>query len=269
MLKDITIGQYYRSDSVLHRLDPRVKLFGTLIYVITLFLHKSPVNYVMSLGFLLIMIGLSTVPVSFIIRGLKSVAVILVFSVGINLLFIPGKPIFQVGFISISKEGLRMAVYLGSRLIMLIMGTSLLTFTTTPNELTDGLDKSLGFLNALKIPVHEIAMMMSIALRFIPILTEELDKIMKAQTARGIDFESGGLLKRVKSMVPIVVPLIVAAVRRANDLALAMESRCYHGGQGRTKMKPLRYETRDKIGYLILLVFLAVMIYLSFCSPWR
>ncbi|MGN0418432.1 MULTISPECIES: energy-coupling factor transporter transmembrane component T family protein [Anaerostipes] len=269
MLKDITIGQYYRSDSVLHRLDPRVKLFGTLIYVITLFLHKSPVNYVMSLGFLLIMIGLSTVPVSFIIRGLKSVAVILVFSVGINMLFIPGKPIFQVGFISISKEGLRMAVYLGSRLIMLIMGTSLLTFTTTPNELTDGLDKSLGFLNALKIPVHEIAMMMSIALRFIPILTEELDKIMKAQTARGIDFESGGLLKRVKSMVPIVVPLIVAAVRRANDLALAMESRCYHGGQGRTKMKPLRYETRDKIGYLILLVFLAVMIYLSFCSPWR
>lgn len=269
MLKDITIGQYYRSDSVLHRLDPRVKLFGTLIYVITLFLHKSPVNYVMSLGFLLIMIGLSTVPVSFIIRGLKSVAVILVFSVGINMLFIPGKPIFQVGFISISKEGLRMAVYLGSRLIMLIMGTSLLTFTTTPNELTDGLDKSLGFLNALKIPVHEIAMMMSIALRFIPILTEELDKIMKAQTARGIDFESGGLLKRVRSMVPIVVPLIVAAVRRANDLALAMESRCYHGGQGRTKMKPLRYETRDKIGYLILLVFLAVMIYLSFCSPWR
>ncbi|MDY2726639.1 MAG: energy-coupling factor transporter transmembrane component T [Anaerostipes faecalis] len=269
MLKDITIGQYYRSDSVLHRLDPRVKLFGTLIYVVTLFLHKSPVNYVMSLGFLLIMIGLSTVPVSFIIRGLKSVAVILVFSVGINMLFIPGKPIFQVGFISISKEGLRMAVYLGSRLIMLIMGTSLLTFTTTPNELTDGLDKSLGFLNALKIPVHEIAMMMSIALRFIPILTEELDKIMKAQTARGIDFESGGLLKRVKSMVPIVVPLIVAAVRRAKDRALAMESRCYHGGQGRTKMKPLRYETRDKIGYLILLVFFAVMIYLSFCSPWR
>lgn len=269
MLKDITIGQYYKTDSIIHRLDPRVKLFGTLVYVVTLFLHKSPVTYVMSLLFLAVVIRMSKVPVKFIVRGLKAVAVILIFSVGINMFFIPGEPLIEIGVFSISREGMRTAVYLGSRLIMLVLGTSLLTFTTTPNELTDGLDKSLGFLNKIKIPVHEIAMMMSIALRFIPILTEELDKIMKAQTARGIDFESGGLLKRMKSMVPIIVPLFVAAVRRANDLALAMESRCYHGGQGRTKMKPLIYQARDLSAYIILLIFLVLMIYLGFFSPWR
>ena len=178
-------------------------------------------------------------------KRIKAIAVILLFSVMINMLFIPGKPVIQFWIISISAEGIRTTIYLGSRLIMLVLGTSLLTFTTTPNELTDGLDKSLGFLNKVGVPVHEIAMMMSIALRFIPILTEELEKIMKAQTARGIDFESGGLLKRVKSMVPIIVPLFVAAIRRANDLAMAMESRCYHGGVGRTKLKPLN--TRKEI----------------------
>lgn len=162
-----------------------------------------------------------------------------------------------------------MAVRMAIRLVYLVIGSSLMTLTTTPNQLTDGLEKSLRPLNKIHIPVHEIAMMMSIALRFIPILTEELEKIMKAQTARGIDFESGGLLKRVKSMVPIIVPLFVAAIRRANDLAMAMESRCYHGGVGRTKLKPLKYEKRDKIAYIVLFVFLAVMIYLSFFSPWR
>ena len=249
MLKDITIGQYYKEDSLIHRLDPRVKLFAVLIYVITLFMHKAPATYVMSLLFLIITIKISKVPVKYILRGLKAIAVILLFSVMINMLFIPGKPVIQFWIISISAEGIRTTIYLGSRLIMLVLGTSLLTFTTTPNELTDGLDKSLGFLNKVGVPVHEIAMMMSIALRFIPILTEELEKIMKAQTARGIDFESGGLLKRVKSMVPIIVPLFVAAIRRANDLAMAMESRCYHGGVGRTKLKPLKYEKRDKIAF--------------------
>ena len=269
MLKDITIGQYYKEDSLIHRLDPRVKLFAVLIYVITLFMHKSPATYVMSLLFLVLTIKISKVPVKYILRGLKAIAVILLFSVMINMLFIPGKPVIQFWIISISAEGIRTTIYLGSRLIMLVLGTSILTFTTTPNELTDGLDKSLGFLNKIGVPVHEIAMMMSIALRFIPILTEELEKIMKAQTARGIDFESGGLLKRVKSMVPIIVPLFVAAIRRANDLAMAMESRCYHGGVGRTKLKPLKYEKRDKMAYIFLFAFLAVMIYLSFFSPWR
>lgn len=270
MLKDITIGQYYNADSVIHRLDPRVKLFGTLVYVVTLFLHKSPVNYTMSLLFLVSLIGLSTVPISYIIKGLKAIAVILIFSVAINTIFITeGQVVIHVGFLRITDEGLKTAFYLGTRLIMLVLGTSLLTFTTTPNQLTDGLEKSLGFLNKIKIPVHEMAMVMSIALRFIPILTEELDKIMKAQTARGIDFESGGLIKRMKSMVPIVVPLFIAACRRANDLAMAMESRCYHGGEGRTKLKPLCYKGRDLAAYGILIAFTIFMIYLSFFSPWR
>lgn len=270
MLRDITIGQYYRVDSLLHRLDPRVKLFGTLVYVITLFLHKSPVNYVMSLIFLITVIAISKVPVSYIIKGLRAIAVILIFSVLINMLFIEeGKVVIDIGWIQITDEGLETAFYLGTRLIMLVLGTSLLTFTTTPNQLTDGLEKSLGFLNKIKVPVHVMAMIMSIALRFIPVLTEELDKIMKAQTARGIDFESGGLLKRVRSMVPIVVPLFIAAVRRANDLAMAMESRCYHGGEGRTKLRPLVYGKRDLAAYAVLIIFTIWMIYLSFYSPWR
>lgn len=270
MLRDITIGQYYRADSLLHRLDPRVKLFGTLVYVITLFLHKSPVNYVMSLIFLITVIAISKVPVSYIIKGLRAIAVILIFSVLINMLFIEeGKVVIDIGWIQITDEGLETAFYLGTRLIMLVLGTSLLTFTTTPNQLTDGLEKSLGFLNKIKVPVHVMAMIMSIALRFIPVLTEELDKIMKAQTARGIDFESGGLLKRVRSMVPIVVPLFIAAVRRANDLAMAMESRCYHGGEGRTKLRPLVYGKRDLAAYAVLIIFMIWMIYLSFYSPWR
>lgn len=270
MLRDITIGQYYRADSLLHRLDPRVKLFGTLVYVITLFLHKSPVNYVMSLIFLITVIAISKVPVSYIIKGLRAIAVILIFSVLINMLFIEeGKVVIDIGWIQITDEGLETAFYLGTRLIMLVLGTSLLTFTTTPNQLTDGLEKSLGFLNKIKVPVHVMAMIMSIALRFIPVLTEELDKIMKAQMARGIDFESGGLLKRVRSMVPIVVPLFIAAVRRANDLAMAMESRCYHGGEGRTKLRPLVYGKRDLAAYAVLIIFTIWMIYLSFYSPWR
>ena len=270
MLRDITIGQYYRADSLLHRLDPRVKLFGTLVYVITLFLHKSPVNYVMSLIFLITVIAISKVPVSYIIKGLRAIAVILIFSVLINMLFIEeGKVVIDIGWIQITDEGLETAFYLGTRLIMLVLGTSLLTFTTTPNQLTDGLEKSLEFLNKIKVPVHVMAMIMSIALRFIPVLTVELDKIMKAQTARGIDFESGGLLKRVRSMVPIVVPLFIAAVRRANDLAMAMESRCYHGGEGRTKLRPLVYGKRDLAAYAVLIIFTIWMIYLSFYSPWR
>lgn len=269
MLRDITIGQYYKVDSLIHSLDPRVKLVGVLVYVVTLFFQKSIPTYLMSLLFLVAVIHISKVPFSYIVRGLKAIVIILLFSVGINMLFISGEVLVRIGAITITKEGIISALYLGSRLIMLVIGTSLLTFTTTANALTDGLDKSLGFLNKIKIPVHEISMMMSIALRFIPILTEELDKIMKAQTARGINFETGGMIKKVKNMVPIIVPLFVAAVRRASDLALAMESRCYHGGVGRTKMRPLKYGKNDAIAYLILVLFLAVMIYLGFYSPWR
>ena len=223
-------------------------------------MHKAPATYVMSLLFLIITIKISKVPVKYILRGLKAIAVILLFSVMINMLFIPGKPVIQFWIISISAEGIRTTIYLGSRLIMLVLGTSLLTFTTTPNELTDGLDKSLGFLNKVGVPVHEIAMMMSIALRFIPILLEETDKIMKAQIARGADFESGNLIQKVKNMVPLLVPLFISAFRRANDLAMAMEARCYHGGDHRTQMKPLRYKKRDHIAYILLFAYLAVAI---------
>ncbi|MDD4370261.1 MAG: energy-coupling factor transporter transmembrane component T [Anaerostipes sp.] len=264
MIRDITIGQYYKSDSMIHKLDPRVKLFGTLIYVITLFFYKSPITYAASLIFLGIVIALSTVPLSFILRGLKAVFVILLFSVVINMFFIPGEALVHIWKLTITKEGIMTAVYLGVRLVMLVLGTSLMTFTTTPNELTDGLEKSLGFLKKIKLPIHEMAMMMSIALRFIPILTEELGKIMKAQTARGVDFENGSMIHRIKNMVPIIVPLFVAAIRRANDLAMAMESRCYHGSEGRTKMKPLKYEKRDGMAYIFLIVFLGIMIYLAF-----
>ena len=269
MLRDITLGQYYPADSVIHKLDPRVKLFGTLIYIISLFVFKGLPAFILAAIFLVVLIKLSKVPFSYMVKGLKTIVLIMLFAAVFNLFLTPGTKLVSFWIFTITYEGLKNAVVMMVRLIFLIIGTSLMTLTTTPNELTDGLEKALSPLKYIKVPVHEIAMMMSIALRFIPILTEELEKIMKAQTARGIDFESGGLLKRVKSMVPIIVPLFVAAIRRANDLAMAMESRCYHGGVGRTKLKPLKYEKRDKMAYIFLFVFLAVMIYLSFFSPWR
>ena len=268
-MRDITLGQYYQADSVIHRLDPRVKLVATLFYIISLFVVKNWIGYLLAFLFLAWMIHLSRVPVKFMVKGMKAIVFILLLTVVFNLFLTPGDPLLSIWKLTITKEGLQIAVMMAIRLSFLIMGSSLMTLTTTPNNLTDGLEKLMRPLKVLHVPVHEIAMMMSIALRFIPILTEELEKIMKAQTARGIDFESGGLLKRVKSMVPIIVPLFVAAIRRANDLAMAMESRCYHGGVGRTKLKPLKYEKRDKIAYIVLFVFLAVMIYLSFFSPWR
>lgn len=269
MIRDITIGQYYPADSVIHKLDPRTKLVGTIGFIVSVFLFHTFVGYAVATIFLAGMILLSKVPVKFIFKGLKTIFMLLLITIFFNMILTPGEVVWKLGFIKITKEGLVLAGTMAIRLVYLVIGSSLMTLTTTPNQLTDGLEKSLRPLNKIHIPVHEIAMMMSIALRFIPILTEELEKIMKAQTARGIDFESGGLLKRVKSMVPIIVPLFVAAIRRANDLAMAMESRCYHGGVGRTKLKPLKYEKRDKIAYIVLFVFLAVMIYLSFFSPWR
>ena len=268
MLRDITLGQYYPADSILHRLDPRVKFVGTIVYVVSLFLFHNW-GYLLGTVFLAVMIKLSKVPFKFITKGLKSIFVLLAITMVFNILFTPGEVLVRIWKITITREGVAMACRMSVRLIFLMIGSSLMTLTTTPNQLTDALESLLGPLKKIHVPVHEISMMMSIALRFIPILTEELEKIMKAQTARGIDFESGGLLKRVKSMVPIIVPLFVAAIRRANDLAMAMESRCYHGGVGRTKLKPLKYEKRDKIAYIVLFVFLAVMIYLSFFSPWR
>jgi len=260
MIRDITIGQYYPADSILHRLDPRVKLLGTFLFIVSLFLFKSFFGYIIVFIFFASAIGLSKVPLRFILRGMKAVLVLFIFTVFFNLFFLPGEEIFRWGIIKITDNGLYKALFMGIRLSFLILGSSLMTFTTTPNQLTDGLEKALRPLNYIKVPVHEIAMMMSIALRFIPILMEETDKIMKAQMARGADFETGGLLKRAKSLIPLLVPLFVSAFRRANDLAMAMEARCYRGGAGRTKMKPLCYQGRDYVAYSIIALYLGLII---------
>ena len=206
MIRDITLGQYYPVDSLLHRMDPRTKLFGTLVFIVSLFLSNSIPAYLAATAFLILAIRLSRVPFKFIVRGLKAVVFLLLISVSFNLFLTPGRVLLQIGFLKITEEGLRMAGFMALRLIYLVVGSSIMTLTTTPNELTDGLEKSLGFLNKVGVPVHEVSMMMSIALRFIPILVEETDKIMKAQMARGADFESGNLIQKAKNMVPLLVP---------------------------------------------------------------
>ncbi len=260
MIRDITIGQYYPADSPIHRLDPRTKLFGTLVYIVSLFFADNLWCYGAATLFLAAAVRISRVPFRFIVRGLKAVVFLLLISVSFNLFLTDGRVLWQAGFLKITDAGLRLALFMGLRLAYLVIGSSIMTLTTTPNQLADGLEKSLGFLNRARVPVHEISMMMSIALRFIPILVEETDKIMKAQMARGADFESGNVIRRAKSMIPILVPLFVSAFRRATDLAMAMEARCYRGGEGRTKMKPLQYERRDGFAYAVLLAYLAVVI---------
>lgn len=260
MIRDITIGQYYPANSFIHKLDPRTKLAGTLIFIISIFLFHTFPGYLVATIFLAAMIKISTVPVKFIFKGLKAIFMILLITMVFNIFLTPGDAIWSFGILKITREGVSLAVRMAIRLIYLVIGSSLMTLTTTPNQLTDGLEKALRPLNKIHIPVHEIAMMMSIALRFIPILLEETDKIMKAQIARGADFESGNVIQKVKNMVPLLVPLFISAFRRANDLAMAMEARCYHGGDNRTQMKPLKYKTRDHIAYLILLIYLLIAI---------
>lgn len=262
MLRDITIGQYYPADSVIHKLDPRTKLMATMIYILSLFIFRSLAGFAaVTLGLFLVIL-LSKVPIGYMVKGLKAIVVILLITVIFNLFLTPGETIWSFWKLRITEEGLRNAAFMTVRLIYLILGSSILTLTTTPNQLTDGLEKSLRPLNKIRVPVHEIAMMMSIALRFIPILIEETDKIMKAQLARGADFESGNLVKKAKAMVPLLVPLFISAFRRANDLALAMEARCYHGGEGRTKMKPLKYKGVDGVAYLLIAAYFAAVIVL-------
>ena len=261
MIREITIGQYYPADSILHRLDPRVKFVGTILYIISLFLFRNW-GYLLGASFLAVLILLSKVPFKFMIKGLRAILFILVFTMVLNVFLTPGTILWQWKVFHVTEEGLRTAGVMAVRLILLILGASLMTLTTTPTSLTSGMETLFRPLNKIGIPVHEIAMMMSIALRFIPILLEETDKIMKAQTARGADFESGGLIKRAKAMVPLLVPLFISAFRRANDLALAMEARCYHGGEGRTQMKPLIYQRRDYIAFIIVVVYLGAAIVL-------
>lgn len=261
MIRDITIGQYYPSESFLHRLDPRVKLLGTLFYIISLFLFQKFSGYLVVTLFLAICIRASHVPVKFMWKGMKSFSVILFLTVFFNVFFHEGAHmLWQWGILKVSLEGIQNALFAAMRLLYLVLGSSLMTYTTTPNQLTDGLEKLLKPLQKIKVPVHEISMMMSIALRFIPILLEECDKIMKAQMARGADFESGSLLKKAKNMLPLLIPLFVSAFRRSNELAMAMEARCYFGGEGRTKMKPLHYMLPDAAAYVILILYLAAIV---------
>ena len=264
MIRDITIGQYYPVDSVLHRLDPRLKLNGTLLFIISIFLFDYFYGYIAVTMFLVSIIMLSRVPLKFILRGLKPIIIILLFTTTFNLFLTQGDILVKLGFLKITKQGLHSALFMGLRLTYLILGSSLMTFTTTPNQLTDGLERLMWPLRRIKVPVHEIAMMMSIALRFIPILLEETDKIMKAQMARGADFESGNIIQRAKNLVPLLVPLFISAFRRANDLAMAMEARCYHGGKGRTKMKPLKYKKRDYLAYGVFVIYIASIVLINY-----
>lgn len=266
-MREITIGQYYMADSPIHRLDPRVKLAGTFGFMLTLLFQKNFPAYIAAVLALVFVVKLSTVPFKFMVRGLKPIAFIILFSIVVNLLFVPGEPLVKFWLFQITREGIVMAIGLSIRLALLILGASVMTLTTTPNELTDGIEKAFGGLKKIGVPIHEIAMMMSIALRFIPILTEETDRIMKAQMARGADLDSGNLIQKIKSLIPILVPLFVAAIRRAGDLAMAMEAKCYNGSEGRTKMKPLVYKKQDKLAYMVILLYIAVMIGLAVLAP--
>ncbi len=260
MLRDITLGQYYQGSSLIHRLDPRFKVIATLIYLIAMFIVDSFIG--MGICFLGIMavIAVSKVPVSFIMRGMKPIFFILLLTFILNLFMTRGEPLFQWWIFKVSREGLIMATFVAIRLILLIIGSSVLTLTTKPISLTDGMESLLKPFKVVGLPAHEIAMMMSIALRFIPTLIEETDKIMKAQQSRGADFESGNIFQRGKALIPILVPLFISAIQIAKDLALAMESRCYRGGEGRTRMKPMRLARIDYIGMIFLGIFLIIVI---------
>ena len=256
MLKDITLGQFFPGKSLAHRLDPRTKLLLTVLYIAALFCAKWFVSYALTAALLAASVKVSGVSPKALVRGLKPVLFLICFTAVLNLFYTPGDILVSFWIFKITRQGIVTAFFMVLRIMMIIMGTFLLTYTTSPIALTDGLETLLGPLKKIRVPVHELAMMMSIALRFIPLLIEETDKIMSAQRARGADFESGNLLQRAKALVPILVPLFISAFRRADELAVAMECRCYHGGVGRTKLHVLRYQARD---YLVLLLFAAVL----------
>ena len=257
----ITIGQYYPTDSCIHKLDPRVKLVGTIMYVILLLVANHYSGYIAAALFLAVTVKLSQVPPKMIFRGLRAVLIILIIIAATNIFMTPGGDILvQAGFIRITNLGVILAIQMSVRLVLLISGSSVLTLTTSPIELTDGIEFLLRPLKKIKVPAHDIAMMMTIALRFIPTLAEELDKIIKAQKARGADFDTGGLIKRGKSLLPILVPLFVSAFKRAEELATAMEARCYRGDINRTKMKEMNMKIVDWFGVLVLVFFCMVIL---------
>lgn len=264
MLKDITLGQYFPGNSVIHRLDPRTKLLGLVAYIAALFTAGSWITYGLAFVFLAVTIAVSRIPLRSFIKGLKPLLLILVFTGLLNLFFTAGETVLiAVWRISITLEGVTRAVFMVSRILMLICATFLLTYTTSPISLTDGLESLMRPLKWIRVPVHELSMMMCIALRFIPTLIEETDKIMSAQKARGADFENGSILQRVKALIPILVPLFISAFRRADELATAMECRCYQGGDGRTKMKQLTFAIRDLGAFLLLALLIGAIVTLG------
>lgn len=263
MLKDITIGRYYNTDSMIHRLDPRTKMNTTLLFMILVFVMNHVQTYFLLFGFLLLLIKLANIPYRYVFKGLKGIMFLLVFSAVINLFFTPGNPIIQFYFIKITDLGLYNAVLMISRLTLLIMGSTLMTLTTTPIRLTDAIEKSLSPYRRFGVPAHEIALMMSMSMRYIPTLIDETDKIMKAQMARGANFETGSLFKRAKAFVPIFIPLFINSFRRADELSMAMVSRCYNGADGRTKLNPLEYHRRDFYAYAVFVIIIVISFFLD------
>ncbi|MDR0838678.1 MAG: energy-coupling factor transporter transmembrane protein EcfT [Oscillospiraceae bacterium] len=264
MLRDITLGQYFPGKTVVHRLDPRTKLVMTIVYIVALFLAESWSSYALMALLLIGMIGVSRINAGTILRGLKPIVVIIIITAVLNVFFTRGEVIFELWIFKLTREGLITAAKMTLRLIMLITGTFLLTYTTSPIALTDGIEALLSPLKKIRFPAHELAMMMSIALRFVPILIEETNKIMAAQASRGADFETGGIVKRAKALLPILVPLFISAFRRADELAEAMESRCYHGGEGRTRMKKLGMKARDFVTLAVGAAAVAAVVLVNF-----
>ena len=260
MIRDITLGQYYPGDSPIHRLDPRIKIIATVLYIVELFIVNSFIGFGICAGVLFVTVAISKVPISYIMRGLKPILLILLFTFFLNIFMVDGRVLWRIGFLKVTDNGLYTAVFMSIRLLLLIIGSSLLTLATTPISLTDGIERLLTPLQKIGVPTPEIAMMMSIALRFIPTLLEETDKIMKAQQARGADFESGNIFKRAKSLIPILVPLFVSAFRIAQDLAMAMEARCYRGGKGRTRLHEMKFKAKDIWALIALNAFLVFII---------
>lgn len=263
MLKDITIGQFFPGDSFVHKMDPRMKIIATLLFIIMLFVSGNLLGMAAGILLLTVMYKISGIPVKMITKSLKPVVPVILFTSILNIFFVSGEVLVKFFFIEITKEGLLLAALMSLRILCLIAGSSLLTYTTSPIELTDAIERLLAPLNKVKVPVHELSMMMTIALRFIPLLIEETDKIMSAQKARGADMESGTLMQRAKALVPILVPLFVSSFRRADELAMAMECRCYRGGEGRTRMKQLNYSYRDWVALAVMIAAIVLVIFLN------
>ena len=264
MIKDITIGQYVPGESLLHKADPRVKIILAIVFMTTLLLVKSYVGFAVFSLFTLFIILTAGISVKYTLKGLKPIMFIMAFTAVVNIFTIKGTPVFEYGFVHITYEGIELSVKTALRLTLLIIGASMLTLTTTPISLTDGIEKLIGPLRRFGVPAHEIAMMMSIAIRFIPTLLDETDKIMKAQASRGADFDTGNFMQRAKSFVPVLVPLFISAFRRADELATAMEARCYRGSVGRTRMKQLKLTSADLIISLVMFVFAVCILYLQY-----